>query len=157
MKKWLEDFINSNIKYMTKEQIKHFKECAVKLSGSDNLIEAFDKYNYNDFLQLGILNYEEIQILDTITDEIAYMKEDENSEDSNTEYEELKETLRNRGISLVDYEIHGDSGMPIVSLFFDNSINKWIYQKPIERSNMVRQEEFDSFEGAKKYIGSLFI
>ena len=73
--KWLEDFINSNIKYMTKEQIKHFKECAVKLSGSDNLIEAFDKYYYTDFIQLGILNYEEIQILDTITDEIAYMKE----------------------------------------------------------------------------------
>ena len=153
MKKWLEDFINSNIKYMTKEQIKHFKECAVKLSGSDNLIEAFDKYYYTDFIQLGILNYEEIQILDTITDEIAYMKEDNNTNNDNiSEYDKLKEHLSNRGISLVDYELHGDSGMPIISLRFNSSINKWIYQKPVERSNRVIQKEFDSFDDARKYI-----
>lgn len=158
MNNWLRDFINSHVEYMTEEQVAHFKQCAVKLSGSDNLIEAFDKYSYNDFIQLGVLSYEEIQILDTITDEIAYMKEDEDFEGSNsTEYEELKEALSNRGISLVDYKIHGDSGMPIVSLYFDSSINKWIYQEPIERSNSVRQKEFDSFEDARKYIGNLFI
>ena len=48
--KWLEDFVNDNIRYMTERQVSHFKECAVKLSGSDNLIEAFDKYYYTDFI-----------------------------------------------------------------------------------------------------------
>lgn len=152
-KKWLEDFVNDNIRYMTERQVSHFKECAVKLSGSDNLIEAFDKYYYTDFIQLGILNYEEIQILDTITDEIAYMKEDNNTNNDNiSEYDKLKEHLSNRGISLVDYELHGDSGMPIISLRFNSSINKWIYQKPVERSNRVIQKEFDSFDDARKYI-----
>ena len=152
-KKWLEDFVNDNIRYMTERQVSHFKECAVKLSGSDNLIESFDKYYYTDFIQLGILNYEEIQILDTITDEIAYMKEDNNTNNDNiSEYDKLKEHLSNRGISLVDYELHGDSGMPIISLRFNSSINKWIYQKPVERSNRVIQKEFDSFDDARKYI-----
>lgn len=154
MKKWIEDFVNDNIRYMTEGQVSHFKECAIRLNGTDNLVEAFDKYSYDDFKQLGILDYEEIQILDTITDEIAYMKEDENYEDNDisTEYKELQQTLSNRGISLVDYELHGDSGMPIISLRFNSSINKWIYQKPVERSNRVVQKEFDSFDGARKYI-----
>ena len=149
--KWLEDFVNDNVRYMTEEQLSHFKECAIKLNGNDNLIEVFDKYSYNDFMQLGILSYEEIQILDTITDEIAYMKEDFEGS-NNTEYEELKEVLSNMGISLVDYKLHGDSGMPIVSLYYDSSINKWIYQEPIERSNRVRQEEFDTFDDAKEFL-----
>lgn len=151
--KWLENFIIDNTRYMKEEQIAHFKQCAIKLNGKDDLIEAFDKYSYNDFVQLGILDYEEIQILDTITDEISYMKEDE----SNTEYEELKEVLSNRGISLVDYELHGDIGLPIVSLYFDDSINKWIYQKPIERSNRVIQKEFNTFEDARKRIKNTFM
>ena len=152
-KKWLEDFVNDNVRYMTEEQLSHFKECAIKLNGNDNLIEVFDKYSYNDFMQLGILSYEEIQILDTITDEIEYMREDEDFEDSNsTEYEELKDLLSHSGISLVDYKIHGDSGMPIVSLYYDSSINKWIYQEPIERSNSVRQKEFDTFDDAKEFL-----
>ena len=104
-------------------------------------------------MHLGILSYEEIQILDTITDEIEYMREDEDFEDSNsTEYEELKDLLSHSGISLVDYKIHGDSGMPIVSLYYDSSINKWIYQKPIESSNRVRQKEFDTFDDAKEFL-----
>jgi len=151
MEQWLRDFVNSHIEYMTEEQIEHFKECAIKLNGKDDLIEVFDKFSYNDFVQLGILDYEEIQILDDITDEIAYMKEDEEIED-NTEYEKLKEQLSNRGISLVDYELHGDSGMSVISLHLDKNINKWIYQKPIERSNDVRQKEFDTFDDARKYI-----
>lgn len=77
MQQCLKDFVNSHIEYMTEEQIAHFKECAIKLNGKDDLIEAFDKFGYSDFVQLGILDYEEIQILDIITDEIAYMKEDE--------------------------------------------------------------------------------
>lgn len=149
--KWLEDFVKDNVSYMTEEQLLHFKECAIKLNGSDNLIEVFDKYSYNDFIQLGILNCEEVQILDTITDEIAYMKEDFEGS-NNTEYEELKEALSNRGISLVNYKLHGDSGMPIVSLFFDNSINKWIWQEPIERCNRVRQKEFNSFNEAREFV-----
>lgn len=151
--KWLEDLVNDNIRYMTEEQISHFKECAVRLSGNDNLIEAFNKYYYTDFIQLGILNYEEIQILDTITDEIAYMKEDNNPNNDNiSEYDKLKEHLSNIGISLVDYELHGDSGMQIISLYFDNNINKWIFQRPVERSNKVRQKEYDTFEDAKEHI-----
>ena len=154
--KWLEDFVNDNVSYMTEEQLSHFKECAIKLNGSDNLVEVFDKYSYNDFIQLGILNCEEIQILDTITDEIAYMKEDDNSVDNiSTEYEELKKTLNNREILLVDYKLHGDSGVPIVSLFFDSNIDKWIYQKPVERCNRVIQKEFNTFEDARKYIESV--
>ena len=82
MQQWLKDFINGHIEYMTEEQIAHFKQCAIKLNGKDNIIEAFDKYKYNDFVQLGILDYEEIQILDTITDEIEYMKEDNLSDRS---------------------------------------------------------------------------
>lgn len=154
---WLENFINDNIRYMTEEQISHFKECAIRLNGNDNLIEAFDKYSYNDFIQLGILDYEEIQILDTITDEIAYMKDDEELDnvDINKEYEELKEVLSNSGISLVDYKIHGDSGMPIISLYFDDSINKWIYQKPIERCNRVIQKEFNSFDDAREFVAKI--
>ena len=154
--KWIEAFVNDNIGYMTEEQISHFKECAVRLSGTDNLIEAFDKYSYNDFIKLGILDCEEIQMLDTITDEIAYMKEDENSVgDISTEYEELKKTLNNRGILLVDYKLHGDSGVPIVSLFFDSSINKWVYQKPVERCNRIRQKEFDTFENAREFVARI--
>lgn len=42
--------------------------------------------------------------------------------------------------------------MPIVPLYFDSNINKWIYQEPIERSNRVRQKEYDTFEDAKKHI-----
>lgn len=152
--KWIEDFVNDNIRYMTEGQVSHFKECAIRLNGTDNLVEAFDKYSYDDFKQLGILDYEEIQILDTITDEIAYMKEDENYEDNDisTEYKELQQILSNRGISLVDYKLHGDTGMPIVSLFFDNSINKWIWQEPIERCNRVRQKEFNSFNEAREFV-----
>lgn len=159
MQQWLKDFVNGHIEYMTEEQIAHFKQCAIKLNGKDDIIEAFDKFSYNDFIQLGILDYEEIQILDAITDEIAYMREDEESEDSNnsTEYKELEEALSNRGISLVDYKIHGDSGISVISLHFDTSINKWIYQKPIERSNRVRQKEFNTFEDARKYIENIFI
>lgn len=156
MNKWLKDFVNSHIEYMTEEQLEHFKECAIKLNGKDDLIEVFDKFSYNDFVQLGILDYEEIQILDAITDEIAYMKEDEEIED-NTEYEKLKEQLSNQGISLVDYELHGDSGLPIISLYFDKDSNKWIYQKPIERSNSVSQKEFDAFEDAREYIERVYI
>lgn len=156
--KWLEDFVNDNVSYMTEEQLSHFKECAIKLNGNDNLVEVFDKYSYNDFIQLGILNYEEIQILDTIIDEIAYMKEDGNSvnNDISTEYEELKKILNNREILLVDYKLHGDSGVPIVSLFFDSSINKWIYQKPVERCNRVIQKEFDSFDDAKEFVAKVY-
>lgn len=158
MNSWLEDFINSHVEYMSEEQIAHFKQCAIKLNGKDDLIEAFDKYSYNDFVQLGILDNEEIQILDTITDEISYMKEDEKSNDnSSTEYEELKKALGNRGIALVDYKIYGDSGLPIVSLYFDSSINKWIYQIPIERSNRVIQKEFNTFEDARKRIKNTFM
>ena len=159
MKEWLENFINSQVKYMTEEQVAHFKQCAIKLNGKDNLIEAFDKYSYNDFIQIGVLSYEEIQILDTITEEIVYMKEDEelDSKGTNKEYDELKEHLSNKGISLVDYEINGDSGIPIISLHFNNSTNKWIYQKPIEKSNSVRQKEFDSFEDARKFIVYAFL
>lgn len=155
--KWLEDFVKDNVSYMTEEQLLHFKECAIKLNGSDNLIEVFDKYSYNDFIQLGILDCEEVQILDTIIDEIAYMKEDENSMDSNisTEFEKLKETLNSREILLVDYKLHGDSGVPIVSLFFDSSINKWIYQKPVERCNRVIKKEFDSFDDAKEFVAKV--
>lgn len=157
MQQWLKGFINIHIGCMTEEQITHFKQCAIKLNGKDDLIEAFDKFSFHDFVQLGILNYEEIQILDAITDEIAYTKEDEEAEDSanDTEYEKLKEKLFNRGISLVHYELYGDSGIPIASLYFDSSINKWIYQKPIERSNRVRQKEFDTFEDARKYIENI--
>ena len=93
-----------------------------------------------------------------ITDEISYMKEDEKSNDnSSTEYEELKKALSNRGIALVDYKIYGDSGLPIVSLYFDDSINKWIYQISIERSNRVIQKEFNTFEDARKRIKNTFI
>lgn len=152
--KWLEDFVNDNVRCMTEEQLSHFKECAIRLSGNDNLIEVFDKYSYNDFIKLEILNCEEVQILDTITDEIAYMKEDFEGS-NNTEYEELKEILSNRGISLVDYKLHGDSGMPVVSLYFDSSINKWICQEPIERSNRVRQEEFNSFDDAREFVSKV--
>ena len=152
----MKDFINSHIEYMTEEQLEHFKDCAIKLNGKDDLIEAFDKFGYNEFVQLGILDYEEIQILDTITDEIEYMKEDEEIED-NTEYEKLKEQLSNQGISLVDYELHGDSGLPMISLHLDKDINKWVYQKPIERSNRIRQKEFDTFEEAKTYIENVYI
>lgn len=157
--KWLEDFVNDNIRYMTEEQLSHFRECAIKLNGNDNLIEAFDKYSYNDFIQLGILDCEEVQILDNIIDEIAYMKEDDDSADSNTstDYEELKKTLNNREILLVDYKLHGDSGVPIVSLFFDSNINKWIYQKPVERCNRVIQKEFDTFEDARKFIENVVV
>lgn len=159
MQQWLRDFVNSHIEYMSEEQIAHFKECAIKLNGKDDLIEVFDKFSYNDFVQLGILDYEEIQILDAITDEIAYMKEDEETEDNvnTTEYEKLKEQLSNQGISLVDYELHGDSGLPIISLYLDKDINKWIYQKPIERSNDVSKEEFDTFEDAEKYIETMIL
>lgn len=156
MNSWLEDFINSHVEYMSEEQIAHFKQCAIKLNGKDDLIEAFDKFGYNEFVQLGILEDEEIQILDAITDEIAYMKEDEEIED-NTEYEKLKEQLSNQGISLVDYELHGDSGLPIISLYFDKDSNKWIYQKPIERSNRVIQKEFNTFEDARKRIKNTFM
>lgn len=84
------------------------------------------------------------------------MKEDEEIED-NTEYEKLKEQLSNQGISLVDYELHGDSGLPMISLHLDKDINKWVYQKPIERSNRIRQKEFDTFEEAKTYIENVYI
>lgn len=89
MEQWLKDFVNSHIEYMTEEQIAHFKECAIKLNGKDDLIEVFDRFDYSDFVRLGILDSVEIQILDAITDEIAYMKEDEEIED-NTEYKKLK-------------------------------------------------------------------
>lgn len=42
--------------------------------------------------------------------------------------------------------------MPIVSLFFDNSINKWVWQEPIERCNRVRQKEFNSFNEAREFV-----
>lgn len=45
MNNWLEDFINSHVKCMTEEQIAHFKQCAIKLNGKDNLIEVFDKFS----------------------------------------------------------------------------------------------------------------
>ena len=156
MEQLMKDFINSHIEYMTEEQVKHFKDCAIKLNGKDDLIEAFDKFGYNEFVQLGILDYEEIQILDNITDEIEYMKEDEET-NNDTEYEKLKEQLSNQGISLVDYELHGDSGLPIISLYFDKDSNKWIYQKPIETSNSVSQKEFDAFEDAREYIERVYI
>lgn len=63
--------------------------------------------------------------------------------------------LSNRGISLVVYKIHGDSGMPIISLYFDDSINKWIYQKPIERCNRVIQKEFNSFDDAREFVAKI--
>ena len=91
---WLENFINDNIRYMTEEQISHFKECAIRLNGNDNLIETFDKYNYNDFIQLGILDYEEIQILDTIIDEIAYMKDDEELDNVDINKENMKNSRK---------------------------------------------------------------
>lgn len=53
--------------------------------------------------------------------------------------------------------MHGDSGMPVVALYLDKNINKWIYRKPIERSNDARQKEFDTFEDARKYIENVFI
>ena len=81
------------------------------------------------------------------------MKEDNNPNNDNiSEYDKLKEHLSNIGISLVDYELHGDSGMPVISLRFNSSINKWIYQKPVERSNSVIQKEFDSFDDAKEFL-----
>ena len=72
-------------------------------------------------------------------------------------YQKLKEQLSNRGISLVDYELHGDSGLSIISLYLDKDINKWVYQKPVERSNNVSQEEFDTFEDTREYIERVYI
>ena len=52
MEQWLRDFVNSHIEYMTEEQVKHFKDCAIRLNGSDNLVRAFSDFRYIDFVQL---------------------------------------------------------------------------------------------------------
>ena len=55
MNKEIKELIEDYIDTMTEEQVKHFKECAAKLIGNDNLIEMFSTCDYNSFIELNVL------------------------------------------------------------------------------------------------------
>ena len=148
--KEIRDFIQDYINTMNEEQIKHFKECAIKLTGEDNLINVFSNYSYNDFVSLNILDTEEIQIMDLIVDEIHYMLEDDNIEENEiSEIEILISIAKNKGYSVYEH-IHGDTGMQIIGIY--NKDSKWYLESPIERSNSVSTKMFNTFIDIKEYI-----
>ena len=55
-------------------------------------------------------------------------------------------------IILVDYPLSGDSGIPIISCYFNKSLEKWIVEKPIEKSNKTNKREFIKEEDVWEYI-----
>lgn len=133
------------IKTADKEQIKHIKDCCIQLNGSEDIVDCISKHSYEQFIGLKELDLEEIQLLDLIYEAMLDW-------DFTEEFEELETALISKNIHIRDSQIHGDSGMPIIGCYYNFDKNKWILERPVERSNRVYSEEFDTFNNLRNYL-----
>ena len=68
------DYIECYIDTMTEEERKHIVECAIKLMGTDDLVNLIYNYSLVDFINLNIMSFEELRYLKIVLGEVDYLK-----------------------------------------------------------------------------------
>lgn len=60
----------------------------------------------------------------------------------------IKNLINLARCSVVDYPLHGDSGFPVISVYYSQEKKRYIVEEPIERSNSVFSMEFEDEDEA---------
>jgi len=55
-------------------------------------------------------------------------------------------------VSIGTSPLHGDSGMWMIACYYDATASKWVVEHPIDRSNLVSREEYDTESDAWKSV-----